>query len=257
MTGTIELERRDHVAWLVINDEARHNAMSLAMWHSLAQHVHALEADPQVRVVVLRGAGHNAFVSGANISEFEQVRGSAQATEAYNAAVAAAQSALSNARMPVIAAISGICFGGGMGLALSCDIRYASQDARFRIPAARLGLAYAYDGVRALLQQLRPADLAEVLFAARIFSADQAQQAGMVNTLCDDVFAHAEATAQAIAGNAPLSVAAAKRAMRDILAGQPESQAMRAMAEACFDSADYKEGRLAFAEKRAPVFQGR
>jgi enoyl-CoA hydratase len=257
MTGSIDREQRDHVAWLVINDEAKHNAMSLGMWQSLAQHMQALEADPQVRVVVLRGAGSKAFVSGANISEFEQVRGSAQATESYNAAVAAAQSALARARMPVIAAISGICFGGGMGLALSCDIRYASRDARFRIPAARLGLAYAYDGVRALLQQLRPADLAEVLFAARIFQAEDAQRAGMVNALCDDVFGHAEAMAQTIAQNAPLSVAAAKRAMRDILAGHAESDAMRAMAVACFDSEDYKEGRLAFAEKRQPVFRGR
>jgi enoyl-CoA hydratase len=257
MTGSIDREQRDHVAWLVINDEAKHNAMSLGMWQSLAQHMQALEADPQVRVVVLRGAGSKAFVSGANISEFEQVRGSAQATESYNAAVAAAQSALARARMPVIAAISGICFGGGMGLALSCDIRYASRDARFRIPAARLGLAYAYDGVRALLQQLRPADLAEVLFAARIFQADEAQRAGMVNTLCDDVFGHAEAMAQTIAQNAPLSVAAAKRAMRYILAGQAETDAMRAMAVACFDSEDYKEGRLAFAEKRQPAFRGR
>lgn len=247
-----------HVATVVLANEAKYNAMSLGMWRELAALVEQLRQDDSVRVLVLRGQGEKAFVSGADISEFEQQRSSSDGVAAYDRAVDEAQSALAAFPRPVIAAISGICFGGGLGLALSCDLRYCSAGSRFRMPAARLGLGYAWRGMKALVGALGPMNAAEAFYTARIYDAPQAQALGIVQSVHDDVFAHVEQTAQLIAGNAPLTLRAAKLALiglRD--APQADVAAIDAAVAACFTSDDYAEGRRAFAEKRQPRFQGR
>lgn len=246
-----------HVATLVLDNESKYNAMTLSMWRELASLLERLRADSSVRVLLLRGQGEKAFVSGADISEFEQQRSGNEAVAAYDQAVDAAQTALAEFPRPVIAAISGICFGGGLGLALSCDLRYCSAGSRFRMPAARLGLGYAWRGMKALVGALGPMNAAEAFYTARIYDAPAAQALGIVQSVHEDVFAYAQQTALLIAGNAPLTLAAAKQALiglRD--EARADVSAIDAAVKACFASEDYAEGRRAFAEKRAPLFRG-
>jgi enoyl-CoA hydratase/carnithine racemase len=255
--GQIIFKRESGIGLIEISDPERHNAMSLGMWTALADAVTEIDADPSVRVCVVRGAGDRAFVSGANISEFETERNSPDAVARYNAQVERAQTGLARCRVPVIAAISGYCFGGGLGLALSCDLRYASTTARFRMPAARLGLGYGYESMRSFVAQLGPQAAAEAFFTARIYDAQAALGLGIVRAVVDDVFGHVQSLAVEIAGNAPLTVQAGKQAMRAALEGQTDLAAVRAAIDQCFTSQDYAEGRLAFAEKRPPRFVGR
>lgn len=255
--GTIHFKSEAGVATIEISDPERHNAMSLSMWTAIAEAVAAIDADPGVRVCVVRGAGDRAFVSGANISEFETERSSPAAVARYNDQVERAQTGLANCRVPVIAAISGYCFGGGLGLALSCDLRFASATARFRMPAAKLGLGYGFESMRSFVSQLGPQAAAEAFFTARIYDAHAARELGIVRSVVDDVFGHVQALATEIAGNAPLTVQAGKRAMRAAITGEGDLAAVRAAIETCFNSEDYAEGRLAFAQKRPPRFVGR
>ena len=257
--GQVLHQIEGHVATVVLANEAKYNAMSLGMWRDLAALLERLRSDSSVRVLLLRGQGDRAFVSGADISEFEQQRSSPDGVAAYDRAVDEAQTALAAFPRPVIAAISGICFGGGLGLALSCDLRYCSTGSRFRMPAARLGLGYAWRGMKSLVHALGPMNAAEAFYTARIYDAPAAQALGVVQSVHEDVFAYARDTSQLIAANAPLTLAAAKQALiqlrdRDGLADAP---AVDAAVQACFASEDYAEGRRAFAEKRAPRFQGR
>jgi enoyl-CoA hydratase/carnithine racemase len=255
--GEVTWQRDGHVARIVISDPERHNAMSVGMWQSLHDAVQAIDADPKVRVALLRGEGERAFVSGANIGEFATARSSDEAVASYNALVARTQAAIQNARVPVIALIAGYCYGGGLGIALSCDLRYASPSARFRMPAARMGLGYAVDGIRSFIQQLGPQAAAEAFFTARVYDAQAAVGLGIVRAVADDVFAHGEALAAEIAANAPLTVQATKQAMRAVLADEQDLASVDAAVDACFRSRDYLEGRTAFAEKRSPRFEGR
>ncbi len=255
--ATIHCTVQDSIAHLVIDNAARLNAMTLGMWTQLAETLSALAPRNDVRVVLLRGAGEKAFVSGADISEFEAQRSNPDSVAAYDAAVERAQSALSAFPRPVIAAIEGICYGGGLGLALASDIRLAGRSARFRMPAARLGLGYAYRGVKRMVDLLGPTTAGEFLYTARVCGANEAQRIGLVSTVHDDVFAHAQALAAEIAANAPLSIAAAKLAIHTTLDPSPAACDRVAQAvSACFGSDDYREGRVAFAQKRAPRFHG-
>lgn len=255
--GTVRLDRDAGVATLTLDNEARLNAMSLSMWTALADHLDALAQDDGTRVVVLRGAGGRAFVAGADISEFESQRADPDAVARYDAQVDRAQGALARFVRPVIAAIGGVCYGGGIGLALACDLRLAAPDARFRMPAARLGLGYAPRGMRRMVEVLGPARAGELFYTARVFGAADAARIGLVNEVREDVFAAAHEMARDIAANAPLTVAAAKLAIR---AADSDDAALLAQAEAaaarCFGSQDYIEGRRAFMEKRTPRFTG-
>lgn len=253
------LHREGHVATISLRNEGRYNAMSLAMWLQLRQTLDALSADPAVRAVVLRGDGDKAFVSGADISEFGAKRNDPDSVAAYDAAVANAQAALAEFRCPVIAAISGICYGGGLGLVLACDLRYASPTAKFRMPAARLGLGYAYAGIQRMVAVLGIAKASELFYTANVYTAADAQGLGLLSAVHDDVFAAAAETAAAIAANAPLTIRAAKLAFNALLAGgaPQELVAVDLAVKACFKSEDYAEGRAAFAEKRTPQFKGR
>lgn len=247
------------VATIVLSNEQRMNAMSLSMWDGLADLLHALQEDPEVRVVVLRGAGERAFVSGADISEFDSQRSDPAGIANYDRAVDVAQTALANFPKPVIAAIGGVCYGGGLGIALACDIRYGAPGARFRMPAARLGLGYAMAGVQRMVDVVGASNASELFYTARVYSADEALRMGLLNAVAQDVFAHAQAAAALIAANAPLTIAAAKLALQAVRSGRAEAagpEVARAV-HACFQSQDYAEGRRAFAEKRPPQFSGR
>lgn len=256
--GAIHLTQDQHIARVTIDDAERYNAMSLSMWIALKQAFDSIDANLTIRAVILRGAGEKAFVSGANISEFETQRNSEASVAHYNQSVAVAQEAITRCRVPVIAAISGICYGGGLGLALSCDLRYASPASKFRMPAARLGLGYGYRGMKSIVQNLGPTAAAEAFYTAKVYVAQEAAQIGMVNSIHDDVFAHADEVALQIAQNAPLTVQAAKQTMLCI-ADDDTSQIARIdqAVDTCFKSSDYAEGRRAFAEKRLPQFTGR
>lgn len=253
------LDTRGHVATITLRNEGRFNAMSMAMWLQLRETLDALNADRTVRVVVLRGDGDKAFVSGADISEFGEKRNDPVSVAAYDAAVANAQGALAGFRCPVIAAISGICYGGGLGLVMACDLRYAAPNARFRMPAARLGLGYAYAGIKRMVAVLGVAKASELFYTANVFTAADALRLGLVGALTDDVFAAAAETAEVIASNAPLTIQAGKQAFNAVLSGSaPDDQAaVDAAVKACFKSEDYAEGRAAFAEKRVPNFNAR
>lgn len=254
----VKHEINGHVATITLSNPARYNAMSMAMWTGLSDALTSLAENTQVRVVILRGEGERAFVSGADISEFDTQRNTDAGVAAYEVAVARAQDALKDFPRPVIAAISGICYGGGLGLALACDLRYASPSAKFRMPAARLGLGYTLAGMHRMVDVLGAAKTAELFYTARVIDAGQAVQAGLVNELHADVFAHAAQIGAEIATNAPMTVATGKMALNALLDGVDDEKACAVdnAIKACFASDDYAEGRKAFAEKRLPVFTG-
>ena len=254
--GRIDLSVQGHVAQITIDDTARHNAMSLSMWTDLLHTFEQLETRSEVRVCVLRGAGDKAFVSGANISEFETQRNSAASVAHYNDMVQRTQQAIFRSRVPVIAAISGICYGGGLGLALSCDMRYAASHSKFRMPAARMGLGYDCENMKSILNNLGPQATAEAFYTARVYDAPSAQAMGMVLAVVDDVFAHCTTLAHEVAANAPLTIQAAKKTLVALTEQEQDMTSVKTAIDACFKSQDYAEGRLAFAQKRPPQFTG-
>lgn len=260
-TEKVAARREGRVGWVVLNNPARRNALSLEMWRGVADAMARFAGDDGVRVVVMTGAGGKAFASGADISEFEKHRADAEAEKEYNRVSAAAQDSLARFGKPLIAMIRGYCIGGGLSVALQADIRIASDDARFAIPAARLGLGYGFGGMRVLTALVGPAQAREIMFTARRFDAAEALRIGLVNRVVGAAALEdaARGMAEAIAANAPLTVRAAKAAIGEALKdpADRDTAAVDAMVRACFDSADYAEGRRAFMEKRKPRFAGR
>lgn len=259
--GKVELVRRGAIAELRINNPKKYNAMSLAMWRDVAAHAEALSADNDVRVLLLRGEGNKAFISGADIAEFDTTRSRETGSGAYDGAVDAAQNALMACLFPVVASIHGICMGGGLGLAMACDLRYAAFDARFRMPAARLGLGYSYAGVARMVGVLGAAGVADLFFTARTFDGAEARRLRLVHDAypAAELDAQVEATLATIAANAPLTVRLAKQAIHLAIGDVPAEaiEKIQAGRQRCIDSADYAEGRRAFSEKRVAVFTGR
>ncbi len=248
------------IARIVFNNPARHNAVSLAMWQAADEAITAAAADPATRVLIVTGAGGKAFVSGADISKFESERASEEAVRTYNETSDRAYGRLHAFPRPTIAAIQGYCVGGGVALASCCDIRIATEGSRFAIPAAKLGLGYSWKGVRRLVDVIGPSFTKEMFYTARQFSAADAAVMGLVNRVVPDAdFARYVAEyAETIAGNAPLTVAQIKHTVNEVVkdAADRDIAATERLIAACFASADYKEGRTAFLEKRKPAFKG-
>ncbi len=248
------------IVWITADNSARMNAFTAAMWRALPGAIGAAVADPNVRVVILRGAGDKAFSAGADISEFESAR-TGDAARDYNALNEAAFNALIGCPKPTIAMIHGFCLGGGLGLALCCDMRVADEASQFAIPAAKLGIGYNARWVRPILAAVPIARAKELLFTGRRLRSADAEAMGLVSQLVpkSELEATVRALALEIAGNAPLSVAAAKRVINELSRHpeHPDMQALDAMVAACFESHDYTEGRRAFLEKRKPEFRGK
>lgn len=256
----VRTHRDGGIGTVVLSNPEKYNALDHAMWQAIPRALEDLAADPQVRVVVLEGDGTKAFVSGADISQFESQRTERDARERFGEAVEAAYLAPARCAKPVIAKIRGICMGGGLGLAAACDLRICSTDARFRMPAARLGLGYGATGVQRFVSLIGVQNTYDIFFSARIFGAEDALRMGFVLQAVapEALDATVGEYAQAIAGNAPLTLRALKTTVNALLpdAGARDLASANAAIRACFDSADYREGARAFMEKRPPRFQG-
>jgi enoyl-CoA hydratase/carnithine racemase len=247
------------IGWMTFNKPARRNAVSLDMWEAIPTILDRFEQDPAVRVIVLKGAGEQAFVSGADISQFEKARSSEETNAEYDRISEEAGRRLATCPKPTIAMIRGFCIGGGLAIALACDLRIANEEARFGIPAARLGLGYGASGVKRLMEVVGPAFTKEIFFTARHFSAAEALGMGLVNRVVADLSleAYIREYCATIADNAPMTMHALKHTVGELAMGEKaDLAACERLVKACFDSQDYIEGRRAFMEKRRPVFRG-
>lgn len=262
-TGTEKLlvEVESGIARITFNNPERHNALSIEMRAALPGVLRDLQDDVEVRVIVVTGAGGKAFISGADISEFEQQRTTRESRAAYDKNMAASGQAWAAVEKPIIAMIRGYCIGGGLLTAMQTDIRIASEDSQFGVPAAKLGLGYGYGGVKALINLVGPSWAAEILFSARRLSAQEALRIGLVNRVvaADRLEEEVMELARTIQANAPLTIKAAKAAIGEALRDPDRRNLGRVadLVEACFQSEDYLEGQRAFREKREPRFQGR
>jgi enoyl-CoA hydratase len=256
------LSRRDgHVGHLIFNNPERRNAVSLEMWEATARILDEFGKDDDVRVVVLSGAGDKAFVSGADISRFENERANEEAIARYNHTVERANAAIYDYPKPTIAMIRGFCIGGGVGVALCCDLRICSDDSRFAVPAARLGLGYPYHGLKKLVDVVGPSFAKEIFYTARQFDAEEARAMGLVNRVVKaaELEAYVKKYADTIGENAPMTIATTKFIIGEVIKDESQRDLAKcaAMVKTCFESADYIEGRRAFMEKRPPLFTGR
>ena len=259
-TDKMIARKENGIGWMIFNNPARRNAVSLAMRQAMKEIFEAYQQDDEVRVLVMMGAGDKAFVSGADISEFKEKRDNAEAQAEYAQASAKATDAMEAFDKPIIAMIRGFCIGGGLATALGADIRIASSDSQFAIPAAKLGLGYAFEQLRKLYDTVGPAVASEIMFSGRRLNAERALQVGLINQVveADALETTVIELATEIANNAPLTVKASKETIKQIRkdARARDMEKVEAMITACFDSADYKEGRAAFQEKRKPMFTG-
>jgi enoyl-CoA hydratase len=248
------------VGILTFNNPERHNAVSLEMWEATKRMLDGFAADDDIRVVVLTGAGGKAFVSGADISKFASERATLEASRAYNVKSDAAYASVADFPKPTIAMIRGYCIGGGVGLAVCCDLRICSDNSRFAVPAAKLGLGYGYSGLKRLVDIVGASFAKEIFYTARQFDAQEASAMGLVNRVvpAGELEAYVKSITDMISANAPLTIKAVKFTVGEMLKDESKRNLARSveLVEQCFASRDYTEGRTAFMEKRKPVFTG-
>ena len=258
---SLSVEKRGPVGWLVFNQPAKKNAISGDMWRAIPPAMEQFDRDPEVRCVAFRGAGTEAFAAGADISEFEKNRSGEGAVGKYDDLLDRVLHAIQGSPKPSLAMIYGFCLGGGVEIALACDLRYCGASAQFGIPAAKLGLGYNIEGHKRLLETVGHARAREIMFLGRRYNADEAFTMGLVHRVLPDteLEPYVDDVMQTLCANAPLSIANTKTILEEYVksSGAPDEDRMRAAIERCAKSADYVEGRRAFMEKRKPRFTGK
>jgi enoyl-CoA hydratase/carnithine racemase len=259
--GKILQSIQDGVGVITFNNPDKRNAMSLEMWEGLGSALTELRDNPDVRVVVLTGAGDKAFVSGADISQFEKNRHNAAASEEYSRRSDAQRALLASYPKPTIACIRGFCLGGGMQVAMLADIRLAADNSQFGIPAAKLGIAYGYDGLKNLVSLVGPSWARLIMYTGMRIDSAEALRIGLVERVLPgaQLWDATMEIARTISVNAPLAIKAAKLTIAQVLKDESKRDmaAVKQIGTDCMDSADFREGRTAFMEKRKPKFQGR
>lgn len=259
--GKIVAEKKGHLGRVIFDNPKKHNAMSKAMWDGLAETMQAFDADDGVRVIVLEGAGEKAFVSGADISKFENERANVDRITEYGVSVNRAYGSVQHALKPTIAKIGGYCYGGGMGIAVCADLRICSDNSSFCIPAAKLGVGYGHENTKVLMDLVGPSFTKEIFYTGRRFSAEEARNMGLVNNVVPlaELDAFVDGYVETMAGNAPLSLKTTNLVVNELLKeeGERNIDLCHRLVEECAVSEDIEEGRRAFMEKRKPEFVGR
>ena len=259
MTERLIAKKEGALGWIVFNNPDRRNAVSIDMWEAIPSVLDDFEKDSSIRVVVLAGAGDKAFISGADISQFEKQRSSKEAVQRYEDISEAAQAKLAGCEKPVVAMIRGYCLGAGVNVANSCDLRIAADDARFGIPAGKMGLGYRATSMQKLVDAVGAPFAREIMLTARHFTAAEAYHMGLVQRVVPaaELETFTRKYCEDIAANAPLTLRAAKRTIREVSKREYDAELCRSWVRECFESEDYAEGRRAFMEKRKPQFKGR
>jgi enoyl-CoA hydratase len=257
---TLRVEKRGAVGWIVFDQPAKRNAINGAMWRAIAPAMAQFDSDREVRCIAFRGAGTEAFASGADISEFDEIRAQKASVAQYDELLDQVLHAIQDSRKPSVAMIYGFCLGGGLEVALACDLRYCGRSAQFGIPAAKLGLAYNVEGHKRLLDTVGHARAREIMFLGRRYNADEGFAMGLVNQVFHDGELESEVAGviTQLCANAPLAIANSKTVFEEYVksSGAPDHERMARAIERCAKSDDYQEGRRAFMEKRKPIFKG-
>ena len=259
ITDQLVVSKLNGVGQIMLDNQSKRNAMTLDMWRGISLILDDFETDNNVRVVVVSGRGGKAFCAGADISQFEENRSSEEAVVIYNDTVKLASDRLANCKKPTIAKIEGFCVGGGVGLALCCDIRIANDVSTYAVPAAKLGLGYRADGLKRLVDVVGPSFAKEIFYTARQFNPTEALEMGLINRVVPSsvIDAYVEEYTKTISGNAPLTIYAAKIVIDELTKPNGGDEALAtSVVDDCFNSEDYEEGRKAFMEKRKPQFKG-
>ncbi len=261
MTSKILVDKRDGVGWVTINNPARRNAISLEMWEAMGAAFADFSADGAIRCAVIHGSGDKAFASGADISQFEKNRSNAEASEAYGKISKGVRDQIMSFDKPLIAMVRGFCMGGGLGLAMTADMRISADDGVYAVPAARLSIAYDAVNLGNLVHLVGPSKAKEILLTAKRYSAAEALQMGLVNAVVPvaELEAAVADITDRLVDNAPLSMRATKLTVNELIRDTAlrNEELLDSLITTCFNSADYTEGRKAFMEKRKPVFTGK